>query len=84
MLASNYSEKRDRILRKKREGGFKKSYVPLHGGRGVKNHPNRPYVINEWPLSTLGLRIAERVAMPCLYGASMISCLNYKSPVPIC
>ena len=31
--------------------GFKKSYVPLHGGRGVKNWQNHPYVINELPLS---------------------------------
>ena len=27
--------------------GFEKSYVPLHGGRGVKNCHNHPYVINE-------------------------------------
>ena len=30
--------------------GFEKSYVPLHGGMGVKNCHNHPYVINEWPL----------------------------------
>ena len=30
--------------------GLKKSYVPLHGGRRVKNCQNHPYVINEWPL----------------------------------
>jgi hypothetical protein len=30
--------------------GFGKSYVPLHGDRGVKNVQNHPYVINEWPL----------------------------------
>jgi hypothetical protein len=33
------------------EEGFEKSYVPLHGGRGVKNCQNHPYVINEWSLS---------------------------------
>lgn len=33
--------------------GFKKSFVPLDGGRGVrvKNCDNHPYVINEWPLT---------------------------------
>ena len=31
-----YVEKRSGILRKNRGGGFEKSYVPLHGGRGVK------------------------------------------------
>ena len=36
--------------------GFEKSYVPLHGGRGgVKNFQNHPYVINEWPLTILGM-----------------------------
>ena len=30
--------------------GFENSYVPLQGGRGVKNCQNHPYVINEWPL----------------------------------
>ena len=29
-----YVEKRNGILRKNREEGFKKSYVPLHEGRG--------------------------------------------------
>jgi len=31
--------------------GYEKSYVPLHGGRGVKICQNHPYVINEWPLT---------------------------------
>ena len=30
-------------------GGVWKSYVLLHGGRGVKTCQNHPYVINEWP-----------------------------------
>ena len=30
-----YVEKRNGILRKNRGEGFAKSYVPLHGGRGV-------------------------------------------------
>jgi hypothetical protein len=38
------------ILRKNRGEGFEKSYVRLHGGRGVKNCQNHIYVINEWPL----------------------------------
>ena len=29
--------------------GFEKSYVPLHGGRGVKNCQNHPYVVSEGP-----------------------------------
>ena len=33
--------------------GFEKSYVPLHGGIGVRNFQNYPYVINEWPLINL-------------------------------
>ena len=31
--------------------GLKKSYVPLHGGRGAKNCQNDPYIINEWHLT---------------------------------
>ena len=46
-----YVEKRNGILLKNRLEGFKKSYVPLHVGRGVKNCQNHPYVINEWPLT---------------------------------
>ena len=48
--------KKNGILRKNREEGFEKSYVPLHGGRGVKNCQNHPYVINEWPLSIFNTR----------------------------
>ena len=47
-----YVEKRNGILRKNRGEGFEKSYVRLHGGRGVKNVQNHPYVINEWPLTS--------------------------------
>ena len=32
---------------------FEKSYVPLHGGGGVKNCQNHSYVINEWPLTIM-------------------------------
>ena len=35
-------EKRNGILRKNRGEGFEKSYVPLHGGRGVNNCENHP------------------------------------------
>ena len=31
---------------------FEKSYVTLHGGEGFKNCQNRPYVINEWLLTS--------------------------------
>ena len=41
-------KKQNGILRKNRGEGFEKSYVPLHGDRGVKNWQNHPYVINEW------------------------------------
>ena len=47
-----YVEKLNEILRKNRAEGFEKSYVPLHGGREVKNCQNHPHVINEWPLTT--------------------------------
>ena len=47
-----YFEKQNGILPKNRGKGFEKSYVPLHGGRGVKNCQNHPYVITEWPLIT--------------------------------
>ena len=33
--------------------GFEKSYVPLYGGRGIKNCQTHPYVINDWPLNAL-------------------------------
>ena len=46
-----YVEKGNGILRKNRGEGFEKSYVPLQGGRVVKNCQNHPYVINELPLS---------------------------------
>ena len=36
---------------------FEKSYVPLHGGRGVKNCQNHPYVINEWSLMSLSILV---------------------------
>ena len=52
-----YVEKRNGILRKNRGRGFEKSYVPLHGGRGVKNCQNHPYVINEWPLTSGSISI---------------------------
>ena len=45
-----YVEKRNGILLKNRGEEFEKSYVPLHGGRGIKNCQNRRNVINEWPL----------------------------------
>ena len=48
-----YIEKRNGILRKNKREGFEKSYVPLNGGRGVKNCQNYPYVINECSLSCL-------------------------------
>ena len=47
-----YVEKLNGILRKNRGEEFEKSYVPLHGGRGVKNCQNHSYVFNEWSLST--------------------------------
>ena len=50
LTTSYYVEKRNGILRKNRGEEFEKSYIPLHGGRGVKNFQNHPYVINEWPL----------------------------------
>ena len=34
-----------------------KNYVCLHGGRGVKNGQNKPYVINEWSLNHIVSRI---------------------------
>ena len=39
------------ILRKNREEGYEKCYVPLHRGRGgrVKNCQNHSYIVNEWP-----------------------------------
>ena len=46
-----YVEKQNVILHKNRGEGFEKSYVPSHGGRGVKNCQNHPYVIHEWPLT---------------------------------
>ena len=45
-----FVEKRNGILRKHRGEGFEKSYVPLHGSRGVKNCQNHHYIINECPL----------------------------------
>ena len=47
-----YVEQRNGILRKNRVEGFVKSYLPLHGGRVVKNCQNHPYVINDWLLWT--------------------------------
>jgi len=44
--------KNEMELRKNREEGFEKFYIPLHGSRGVKNCQDHPYVINEWPLNT--------------------------------
>ena len=35
------------------ERDLKKSYVPLHGGRGIKNYQNHPSIINEWPIISL-------------------------------
>ena len=48
-----YVEKRNGILRKNRGEEFEKSYVPLHGGRGVKNYQYHAYVINEWSLKVI-------------------------------
>ena len=42
-------------MRKNWGEGFEKSYVPLHGGRGVKNCQNHSYVINDWPITTRSL-----------------------------
>ena len=55
-------------------GGFEKSYVSLHGIRGVKNYQNYPYVINEWPLRILfsntlifisSVNVRDNVLQPC-------------------
>ena len=45
--------------------GFSKSYVPLRGGREVKNCQNHPDVINEWPLrrEVSYLAITECISM---------------------
>ena len=42
-LTTFYVEKLNEILRN-RGKDFEKSYVPLHGGRGVRNCQNHPYV----------------------------------------
>ena len=38
---------------KNRGEGFKKSYVPLHEGRGGQSYQNHSYVINEWSLNCI-------------------------------
>ena len=48
-----YVEIRNGTLRENRGEEFEKFYVPLNGGRGVKNCQNHPYVINEWPLKCI-------------------------------
>ena len=62
-------EKRNGILHKNRRERFEKSYIPLHGDRGVKNFQNHPYVMNEWPLSA---DFAVRKVFISLYGLNLV------------